>query len=199
MQDSRYRNIWSYLALPRRDNVIKWLVAPSAFAVSAASSDHWRVAGKFILIWFIFEFLIYQARYQFNDIRGAIYDRKHPDRARRGRLPPGKDAEQDRAYVLASRCIAGARLLLALVVGFTFHIFLIVALLLLIVVFLGFGYEWVKIRRDRPSASAGLWLIVGVGYVTRGGIGLISGTLTALSSEVILGSLCFGLPGQWQA
>ena len=195
MRDSRHRNIWSYLALPRRDNVIKWLVSPSAFTVSAASSGHWRMAGTFGLIWFIFEYLIYQARYQWNDLRGIIHDREHPDRVRRGRLPPGKDQKQERIYILASRYVAGVRLLIALLLGFAFHMFFIVMLLLLTVLFLSFNYEWVKIRRDRPIAKTSMWLIVGVGYVTRGAIGLISGSLNILSSEVILGSLCFGVLG----
>jgi hypothetical protein len=98
-------------------------------------------------------------------------------------------------YILASRCTAGVRLLVAVVLGFMFHVFYIVMLLLLIVLFLSFSYEWVKVRRDRPGARTSMWLIVGVGYVTRGGIGLISGSLNALSSEVIFGSLCFGVLG----
>lgn len=195
MQDSRHRNIWSYLALPRRDNVIKWLVSPGAFIVSAASSTNWHMTGLFILIWFIFEFLIYQARYQWNDLRGIAYDRNHPDQARRGRLPPGKDQRQERMYILASRCVAGARLLAAIVLGFTFHLVFVVLLLLLVVLFLSFSYEWVKVRRGRPSARAIMWLVVGVGYVARGSMGLILGSHNILSSEVILGSLCFGVLG----
>lgn len=195
MQVPRYRNIGSYLALPRRDNVIKWLVSPGAFIVSAVPSTNWRAIGTFILIWFTFEFLIYQARYQWNDLRGIAYDRNHPDQARRGRLPPGKNQRQERMYILASTWVVGARLLIAIVLGFMFHLVFIVMLLLLVAFFLGFSYEWAKVRRNRPSARVSMWLVVGVGYVARGSIGLILGSHNILSAEVILGSLCFGVLG----
>jgi len=82
----------SYLALPRPADFVKSLyyVAGCLLAgVLGSTSDRTlnEQIGVAIWGWIVLEFLSYQARYQWNDIRGRARDKDHPMAADRRRLP----------------------------------------------------------------------------------------------------------------
>ena len=79
----------SYLIFPRPEDWIKWLIAPGVFLAAAWSSDSLTRWPTFLALWLILEYLIYAARYQWNDVRGAEEDPLHGERSARRRLPVG--------------------------------------------------------------------------------------------------------------
>src|SRR5215203_4617619 len=110
------RSLRSYLLLPRPGDLVKAWIFPMTFAIGALASG---VDGEQVLraaiVWIALELLIYQARYQWNDIRGFTADQRHPDAAARGRLPgpPSRGKE----HVRASALVALGRLALAAVLA----------------------------------------------------------------------------------
>ena len=125
--------------------------------------------------------LIYQARYQWNDIRGFDSDQAHPDVCRRGRLPG--PVSRARPHKRASALVAGLRLVLAGLIGLLLpsgHRLVLVAELGVAVFAIGFVYERIKDRATRaggrPDATRlsvfALWFVVGGGYAIRGLAGL---------------------------
>lgn len=63
-----FREFFHYLILPRRESIFKSLLLVAGFsAASFISGDVFPTHLVYIIV--VFEFLLYQARYQFNDIR----------------------------------------------------------------------------------------------------------------------------------
>jgi hypothetical protein len=163
---------------------VKWWILPSVFVLSALSvggvSDEQLLRAA--VVWFALELLIYQARYQWNDIAGFESDQDHPDRVGRGRLPgPSSHARQRKA---ASASVIGLRLLVAAGLGLAFpglRVGLTNIVLIGTVFAVAALYEQLKRRgtgwssevppRLRP-AIIGLWVAVGGGYAIRGVTGL---------------------------
>ena len=180
----RERSLRSYLLLPRPGDLVKAWIFPAAFVlgVLADGGSSGREVLRAALTWFALELLIYQARYQWNDIRGFEADQRHPDRAARGRLPGplSRGAQRKRASAL----VAGGRLALAAALALALpSLDLGLPLLALAVAVFGVAvlYELLRSgatgRGDRVPAptSAGilaLWAIVGAGYAIRGVSGL---------------------------
>src|ERR1700712_1336734 len=105
------RTLLSYLLVPRPKDLVKAVVVPLTFALGAAANGGvgatrlWRGA----LVWLVLELLVYQARYQWKDVRGFAADQVPPDRLARGRLPgPMERAGQ---HIAASIAVAVLRLL----------------------------------------------------------------------------------------
>ena len=181
------RSLAGYLLLPRPGDLIKAWIFPAAFALgvlAASGASGWEVT-RVAVIWVALELLIYQARYQWNDIRGFEADQRHPDRAGRGRLP-GPASESSR-HIRASALVAVARLGLAALValalrplelgwpllGLALSVFGVAAL-----------YEVLRSRATGNSDRVppplrfdilALWIIVGGGYAIRGFSGLALG------------------------
>jgi hypothetical protein len=187
------RSLRSYLLLPRPGDLVKTWIFPAAFAVGvlAAGGIGGRELIRAAVVWMALELLIYQARYQWNDIRGFAADQRHPERGSRGRLPGPLSRGGER--IRASRSVAIARLgavaALALV-----PLDLSAPLLALTIAVFGVAclYEALRARatgagEDAPPApTAGivaLWVAVGMGYAVRGVAGL------SLATDV------FGRPG----
>ena len=107
------RALAGYLLLPRPGDLIKAWIFPAAFilGVLAVGGAGGREILRTALIWVALELLIYQARYQWNDIRGFEADQRHPDRVARGRLPG--PISRGRQHVRASALVAVGRLGLA--------------------------------------------------------------------------------------
>ncbi|HEX2264809.1 MAG TPA: hypothetical protein VHH14_00850, partial [Solirubrobacterales bacterium] len=178
------RSLRSYLLLPRPGDLVKAWIFPAAFAlgVLAAGGASGREVLRAALIWLALELLIYQARYQWNDIRGFEADQRHPDRVARGRLPG--PLSQGREHTRASALVAAARLGLAAAFAValpTLH--LGTPLLALAVAVFGVAvlYEVLRERatghdnRVPPAltpAILALWAVVGAGYAIRGVSGL---------------------------
>jgi hypothetical protein len=91
--DERSRHPLSYFILPRPDELATksiFLVLGVFLALTQLPTISWAVLddwGNILVLWVAVEFLIYQARYQWNDIVGMAEDQKSTTAASRGRLP----------------------------------------------------------------------------------------------------------------
>lgn len=177
------RSLRDYLLLPRPGDLVKAWIFPAAFVlgVLAAGGASGRDVLRAAVVWIALELLIYQARYQWNDIRGFAADQRHPDRAGRGRLPG--PASRGRAHIRASALVAAARLGLVALLAMALPLDLGWTLPALVVAVFGVAvlYELLRSRstgtsdRVPPPVSAGilaLWAVVGAGYAIRGLAGL---------------------------
>jgi hypothetical protein len=196
----RQRSIVSYLLLPRPGDWIKAVVAPGVYAVAAyagGSFDRWP---SFIALWLILEYLLYEARYQWNDLRGWGHDHGHVERRARARLPHGLDPDHDRRHILVSLLIAGVRVLGAVVLGWVLGVLPQTLILLALVYGIAFVYEWLRAvpRRATGRASAAdlaIWIVVGLGYAVRAGLGLSLAGIPLQSLAGASGILCFAIFG----
>ena len=141
--------------------------------------------GQAVLVWLVIEYLVYQARYQWNDIRGFAADQAHPDRQSRGRLPgPIELGRRNRtlSLVVSLARLAAAAVIILLLSARSTPIAGIAAAAVLIV---ALGYETLRsvaavpgqaraVTRTRPAVLA-LWLVSGLGYLVRGLTGLALG------------------------
>jgi hypothetical protein len=175
----RERRLWSYLLLPRPGDLVKAGIFPCTFLLGVLSAG--GASGKDVLraalIWIALELLIYQARYQWNDIRGFEADQRHPSRAARGRLPgpPSRGREHKRASALVA---LGRLAMLAILAVVLSSLDLAVPLLVLAVAVFAVAalYEALRAhatgRSDRipPSVTGGIlviWAVIGAGYAIR--------------------------------
>src|SRR4051794_40946557 len=183
---ARGRSLRSYLLLPRPGDSVKWAVFPAAFVVGVLARggiSAERVLSAAVL-WFILELLIYQARYQWNDIRGFAADQLHPQAATRGRVPG--PPERGPVNKLASYVGAAGRPVLAPVPAMVVRGLPPpgVAALALGVFGLAVAYEALRGRATGRSSAMpppltpsliALWLVVGGGYALRGMAGVGGG------------------------
>jgi len=180
-----------YLALPHLADVVKWVIflltwlgALTTFAILNHFTGREIKRSLYLAVLFLvtFEYLVYQARYQWNDLRGASEDRIHVAAADRGRLPEGWERRSLAALVV--------RLLLA---GYLVHLALrgdpllwpalaILALPLLIAI----PYEELRrVSATRQSDTSrgprrihvAIYMISGLGYATRAAVGVLIGSL----------------------
>jgi hypothetical protein len=181
------------LVLPRPDDLIKAAFFPAFYllgrwlAADANEGPLLVTALPAVVFWLALELLIYQARYQWNDIRGLRDDMAHPEARRRGRLPA--DPENPEPAIRLSLAVMGLRLYLVLVLATIEDISLGWPLLWATVAVFGVAvaYEAARWRsRDSIKLAGGeqlngsaLWLsriiviTVGFGYVVRGLFGLV--------------------------
>lgn len=181
--DRAGRTLAGYLLVPRPKDLVKALVVPLAFAVGALTTQDGtdgRGLLRAVLVWLALELLVYQARYQWNDVRGFAADQAHPDAASRGRLPG--PVEKARPHIAASTAVAVLRLLLTAALALAVPK---VAGLLLVATLGVFGvaavYERLRSAATGHTAEVpvplrpallGLWVAVGAGYAVRGLTGL---------------------------
>lgn len=197
------RTLAAYLALPRPGDLTKAIILPLGFLLAAATT-HWPSAPELArggVVWFAVEYLAYQARYQWNDIRGFAADQAHPDRDKRGRLPG--PPEKGPAHIAASRAVLGARLVAAVGLVFALPGLRLAPVLLpsVIGVFAAaVAYEMLRRRAavcpspERPDAAVvALWLVSGAGYCVRGMTGVVLGAATGISVPVavVAGLACW--------
>ena len=188
------RSLVSYLIFPRPEDWIKWLIAPGVFlaiAWSFGNIGRWRI---FIELWLILEYLIYEARYQWNDVRGVDEDSLHSERQARRRLP-ASPADRARRNVLISLAVAAGRLIAALILAEVLGLSRPVIILIALVFSVAVAYEGLRSLRS-PSAQTtprvvAIWCVVGLGYGIRSGLGLIAGGLPVTSSLAWIGISCF--------
>jgi hypothetical protein len=177
-----------YLLYPRPVDLVKWVFVPISVVLFAALSQsgfdwRWHHAGLILLGTFIFEGLLYAARYQVNDVRDYARDASHSAAEYRGRLPLTRTKTERRDIVIISLGIAMYRILLA----FVLIVILAPSLLpwTLIVLTLTFisavVHEYLKhVSRNktpdseiypsklRTNAVWMIWVWVGSGYAIRG-------------------------------
>lgn len=180
----RGRSLVSYLLIPRPKDLVKAIVLPLAFVVGALCTGgvDAQQAGRAALVWGVLELLVYQARYQWNDIRGFASDVAHPDAAARGRLPGTLET--------ASASIGASLTVLALRMAATVAVALVVPSLLTLLLGMTLGVFGVAVIYERLRSAAtgtsegngaialrpalvGLWVMVGAGYAVRGMTGLV--------------------------
>ncbi len=135
---------------------------------------------RLVFVFVIVEYLLFEARYQWNDIRGLAEDLAHPVPKRR--LPVGLDAEHARRNVRISAWTALARIGVALAVAAALGAGLLRMTAALSVVIFGVAvlYELLRSRKPPPGAefrtgtvTIQIWIAVGVGYAIRGVAGFL--------------------------
>lgn len=189
------RSLPSYLLMPRVAEWVKWVITPGAFVVTAWATGAFRNWHQFILMWLILQYLIYEARYQWNDIRGINDDADHPESTARLRLPGGPNARRN---ILASCLVGILRLILAVSIAAATHLLAPVTLLIGLVFGAAILYEALRAvpasssLSPRPSArSVAIWITVGLGYAIRSGTGMWLAGVRLLTLTVISGMLYF--------
>jgi hypothetical protein len=176
------RTMLGYVALPRPKDTVKWMILPAGFVVGSAGRglpDGGAVLEA-VVVWLALELLVYQARYQWNDIRGFEADQRHPD-GDRGRLPG--PLERRRSRVAWSAATAVAKVVLAiglcLLAGTTAA--WTIALLSAGVFALAAVYEGLRATSTGRSDEApspltpgivSIWVVIGGGYALRSLAGL---------------------------
>jgi hypothetical protein len=190
------RSLVSYLLLPRPADLIKWTFIPLSFLVgyTVYSGGVTTVpVGRLALFVLVFEYLVYMARYQLNDVSGLAHDLGDVHAVSRGRLPTSRAGV--RRAVTFSLLLAAGRLLIAaaLVVLFLRDQERVLGVAALLVFALAWVYETAR-RREVPGRRTGwakfvvLW--VGAGYALRICLGLELGSggrigVSALASAAV--------------
>ncbi|MGW7385455.1 hypothetical protein [Streptomyces sp. NPDC054794] len=173
------RSLTSYLLLPRPEDWIKWLFVPGAYFVASWVKNTAVGWGKLALAVLITEYLVYSARYQWNDIRGMSDDAVHPQSAARLRLPASQDRERRRFVITVSLIVALLRVATAIalgaIIGQTTWVLSLVGLVFTIAAI----YEFLRTKESsdareavRKLAAVTLWVAVGAGYALRYLVGL---------------------------
>jgi hypothetical protein len=146
-----------YLFLPRVAEVGKWVFLPSGIVVGALStSDRMTWSSWDVVLFFVaFEFLLYQARYMWNDLRDFERDLLHPGASIRRRIPGPLSASRERAAQVTAGLVA--RIAIASAIFFILPDRLGTALACsgAAIFLLGFVYEYIK---DRTRESDALFL-----------------------------------------
>ena len=181
--------------MPRVAEWVKWVITPGAFVVTSWATGAFRNWHQFILVWLILEYLIYEARYQWNDIRGIDEDADHPASTARLRLPGGPNARRN---ILASCLVGILRLILAVSIAAVTHLLAPVTLLIGLVFGAAILYEALRavpasssLSPPPSERSVAIWITVGLGYAIRSGTGMWLGGVRLLSLTAISGTLYF--------
>lgn len=200
------RSILSYLLLPRPEDLVKWVIVPASFGISllvGVQASHINI-GYAVAVWLILEYFLYEARYQWNDLRGLARDSVHPQARARKRLPLGRNSSK------AARNAQLSAVTMALRIGIV-----CVAIWILgqpdmapgyakglagfsaIVILSAIGYEalradtkWTPPLRMR-ARDISIWLLVGIGYAVRGCAGFFLGGTDWLSFRMFMVFLFF--------
>lgn len=201
----------TYLALPRPDDLAKAIyVIMGAFfgwlAVSSTAGPPARPYGPSLTEIAMFvvgvELLVYQSRYQWNDIRGVYEDRGAPLAKARRRLPGDDDTIN--TSVKYSVIIMLVRLYLVLWIvslqwspspRFSFSDYILLLSIPAIYI-LAALYEWVRARMRASKKCGGgdfalLLLLVSLGYPLRFGLGWAAAGGPILSTNFVLAVLAF--------
>lgn len=187
----KQRGLLAYLLLPRPNDLVKGLFFPVGTLVLIALNP--EVTGqayfwqRLLALWFVLEFLIYQGRYQINDIRGIKEDIASPGASLRRRIPIASltPAVAVKLVILT----VSLRLAIAVVIsGFGFISFFHHVLPMIVAVWvIAVVYEFLRGRERKkfeaalpsspPPASTLLGalvvLVVGLGYPVRTLLGIL--------------------------
>jgi hypothetical protein len=180
----RGRSLAGYLVMPRPGDAVKALLMPLTFGlgVLANGGTDGRTLVRALLVLVVLEFLVYPARYQWNDVRGFAADQRHPGKSDRGRLPGPLSMARQR--VVASGVVAALRLAVAGVVAVLPGLDLGGVVLAVIVGVFGVAGAYEALRAAATGRHGGdatppvtpalalVWITVGAGYAVRGMIGL---------------------------
>lgn len=197
--DKAERSLPSYLIFPRPEDWIKWVITPGVFAVTAWSTGGFSRWPTFLALWLILEYLIYNARYQWNDVRGVIEDRAEGNR----RLPVGLGQQHLKRNVAASLSVGVLRLVVAIVLAVALKLTAPILLLIVLVFTIAIAYEALRspkpvpisqepeILQRLPARVVAIWCVVGLGYGIRSGVGFLVGGIPAGSWKFTAGVALF--------
>jgi hypothetical protein len=184
---------------------VKWVIFPLGFVLGAAGRGvpSIEVVAEAVVIWICFELLVYQARYQWNDIRGFDADQSHPD-GDRGRLPGPVELRSSR--FMWSGFTAGLKVLGASAICWWVSPRAGATMVVLTVATFSLAAVYEALRnvstghtgRVPPSVTPGIaaiWVAVGAGYAVRAVGGLSSATdlSPSLLTTAVATSWLFGL------
>jgi hypothetical protein len=173
-----------YLLLPRPKDLFKGGIIALTYALGLLATGSAGTASvlRALVVVSVVELLIYQARYQWNDVRGFVADQYHPSSSGRRRLPG--PLIRARAHVGASCAVAAARLAVTGVLIFAvpgLHLGGVLGFAVAGVFGAAIAYEILRSLSTGQGATASapigvgavlLWVTVGAGYAVRGLIGL---------------------------
>ncbi|MEU4209184.1 hypothetical protein AB0F13_04115 [Streptomyces sp. NPDC026206] len=184
------RGLGSYLAIPRPEDWVKWLFIPVVFVITSWSGSSGFRWGRMLIILLIVEYLVYSARYQWNDVRGLKDDAEHPEKRARRRLPISRDAARQRFFVGSSLFLAFLRLIIAGIVGYYTGLLSFALVLTGLVFSVAAVYEFLRaVESAHPVAARGLWLVVGAGYSVRFLAGVVAADMPLGGSMAIAGAV----------
>jgi len=186
----RQRGLLAYLLIPRPNDLVKGLFFPVGALVLIALNP--EVTGqeyfwqRLLALWFVLEFLIYQGRYQINDIRGIKEDIASPGASLRRRIPIASLSPSSAVKLVILTVLL--RLAISVIIsGFSFvsffhHVLPMIVAVWAIAVIYEFlrGRERKKFEASLPSSSppsstllgALVVLVVGLGYPVRTLLGI---------------------------
>lgn len=165
----RGKTTLSYLVFPRPADSIKWGFTIYGLILGFLWSPQVESAGYALftscIVILFFEFLAYQSRYQWNDLRGMTEDHEHPLSTSRGRLPlSGWSAVRLTTITMTVRMI-----LATIVVVSNFNRTLLPGLVgIALVWIIAALYEWSR-SSDRGHMT---YAVVGLGYPLRQFVGI---------------------------
>ncbi len=190
------RGLGAYLLVPRPDSWAKAQIAPACFLLAASGTGRFGNWEHFLVLWLVLEGLIYAARYQWNDIRGIEGDQQHAEAQARSRLPVGTTAQTRLRSIRLSWAAVALRISAALLIGALTGLVGQILVLTGAVFVVAVAYEFLRglaARRSPLPARAqaiAVWLVVGLGYLIRGGLGLGVAGLTWGSLTMASGLAC---------
>jgi hypothetical protein len=197
----------TYLLMPRPADVVKWLFLPIGMILGAESTGAakpWAI-WNYVLFIVLFEFMLYPARYMWNDLRDFGRDLDHPEASARMRIPGPRSAARRRFFQVVVAMVL--RVALAIALGSRLPSRLQENLIWsgLVIFAIGLVYEMLKgasiLNWPRPrrtplqqftalsahrAAPIALVLWVGSGYALRLTTGLSVGSVSSLSPVTIL-------------
>lgn len=179
------RGLASYLLFPRPEDWHKWLFLPFAFGFGLfyAQRPDADTVLQLALALLVLEYLVYQGRYQWNDIRGLAEDLVHPEKGARKRLPVTRTGPR-RAVEASAWTIAGRQLLAITVIVWLFYSGRDAAggMLAATMMTVWLAAVWYETLRAKAAATAptrmsrnslALVILVGCGYAARAIVGLV--------------------------
>ena len=191
-RDPEARKRWQYLLMPRLGELIKWATFLLAWIIALIGS---LLAHGFdgaslelsvtlaLLYLLIFEYLIYQARYQWNDLRSTKSEAIHISREGRGRLP--EKCEKQSFAVMIARILTAYYLVdLVFRSGSLQYLLLPSYVVITLPLILALPYEALREISDRDTVRGwcrslvhgSIYLLVGFGFALRIVLGVLIGT-----------------------
>ncbi len=154
------RSFVSYLIYPRPKDMIKLLfilfgsLAGYALTlllgdITILDSEYPVYFGRSVLAAFVFDYLIYQARYQLNDIRGADEDARNAFACKRGRFPHNNENKNRRIKISSTVALLRVCLAIAILLCWIFKEPIMGSFIsALCALALVFGYFYEKVRQS---------------------------------------------------
>lgn len=143
---------------------VGWIVMIVYYSANYEFKIHFIPDMKqIVFLWFISDFLIYQARYLWNDLKGIDNDRIHPMKDNRGRIPFG--IVSDRMMIILILLTIVFRLVLSAVLIYkcSGNIKEILFIYMAVVIIVTILYEILKTKNSRKW----IFFVVSLGYPLR--------------------------------